>query len=177
MDIKERMDELYKLVEYHSQRYYNDDDPEISDFEYDKLTRELKQLEKENPLFARADSLASKRVGGSASKRELRKVKHDVPVISLQDVFSKEEVINWIREVREVYPDANFSVEQKIDGLSMSLRYTDGKLTLAETRGDGLVGEDVTLNAFVIPDVLKNIDLLWICSSNYRTNIAVFSIH
>ena len=157
MDIKERMDELYKLVEYHSQRYYNDDDPEISDFEYDKLTRELKQLEKENPLFARADSLASKRVGGSASKRELRKVKHDVPVISLQDVFSKEEVMEFTDGILKEYPDAVFTVEKKIDGLTMVLRYRNGKLEDAITRGDGSIGESVYENALVIDSIPKEL--------------------
>ena len=118
----------------------------------------MKAVEKEHPEWITPDSPTQK-IGGTTKREAGVTVTHNVPMLSIQDVFSKEEVINWIREVREVYPDANFSVEQKIDGLSMSLRYTDGKLTLAETRGDGLVGEDVTLNAFVIPDVLKNIDL------------------
>ncbi len=157
MDIKEKMDELYKLVEYHSQRYYNDDDPEISDFEYDKLTRELKQLEKENPQFVRADSLASKKVGGSASKRGLRKVRHDVPVISLQDVFSKEEVMEFTDGILKQYPDAVFTVEKKIDGLTMVLRYRNGRLEDAITRGDGSIGESVYENALVIDSIPKEL--------------------
>jgi len=157
MDVQKRMEELYALLEYHSQRYYNDDDPEISDFEYDALSRELKKLEAENPLFARADSLATKRVGGSASKRELRKVEHDVPVISLQDVFSKEEVISFVDGILADYPDAKFTVEKKIDGLTLVLRYKKGKLVEAITRGDGLIGESVYENALVINSIPKTI--------------------
>ena len=152
MDVKKRMEELYALVEYHANRYYNNDDPEISDFEYDALTRELRKLEAENPLFARSDSLATKRVGGTA-KRELRKVAHDVPVISLQDVFSKEEVISFVERVLAEFPDAEFSVEKKIDGLTLVLRYTGGKLTEAITRGDGAIGESVYENALMIKSI------------------------
>ena len=152
MDVKARMDELYALVAYHADRYYNGDDPEISDFEYDALTRELRKLEAENPLFARADSLATKRVGGTA-RREFRKVAHDVPVISLQDVFSKEEVIAFVERVLQQFPDAEFSVEKKIDGLTLVLRYHNGKLTEAITRGDGAIGESVYENALVIPSI------------------------
>ena len=156
MDVKARMDELYKLVEYHANRYYNDDDPEISDFEYDALTRELRKLEAENPLFARPDSLATRRVGGTA-KRELRKVAHDVPVISLQDVFSKEDVVAFVDRVRQQFPDAEFSVEKKIDGLTLVLRYHNGKLTDAITRGDGAIGESVFENALMIKSIPQTI--------------------
>ena len=156
MDIKQRMDELYALIEYHADRYYNNDDPEISDFEYDALVRELRKLEAENPLFARSDSLASTKVGGSA-KREFRKVQHDVPVISLQDVFSKEEVISFVNGVLNRFPDAQFSVEKKIDGLTLVLRYRDGKLEDAITRGDGAVGESVYENALVIKTIPKRL--------------------
>lgn len=157
MDVKQRMEELYALIEYHSQRYYNEDDPEISDFEYDALSRELRKLEAENPLLARTDTLTTKRVGGSASKREFRKVQHDVPVISLQDVFSKEEVISFVEDVLAQYPDAKFTVEKKIDGLTLVLRYRDGKLVDAITRGDGAVGESVFENAMVIDSIPKTI--------------------
>ena len=156
MDVKARMDELYRLVEYHANRYYNDDDPEISDYEYDALTRELRQLEAENPLFARADSLATKKVGGTA-KREFRKVAHDVPVISLQDVFSKEEVIAFVERVKQQFADAEFSVEKKIDGLTLVLRYHNGKLTEAITRGDGAIGESVYENALMIKSIPQTI--------------------
>ncbi|MBQ2042471.1 MAG: NAD-dependent DNA ligase LigA [Firmicutes bacterium] len=156
MDVKKRMDELYALVEYHANRYYNNDDPEISDFEYDALTRELRQLEAENPLFARTDSLATRRVGGTA-KREFRKVEHDVPVISLQDVFSREDVVAFAKRVLDQFPDARFSVEKKIDGLTLVLRYRNGKLEDAITRGDGAIGESVYENALMIPSIPKEI--------------------
>ena len=153
-DPKKRMEELYALIEYHSNRYYNDDDPEISDFEYDALTRELRQLEKEYPLFARADSLVSRKVGGTA-KREFRKVQHDVPVISLQDVFSKEEVVSFAKGILDRYPGTVFTVEKKIDGLTLVLRYRNGKLEDAITRGDGSIGESVYENALVIDAIPK----------------------
>lgn len=156
--LKEEYLKLCETVDYHMNRYYNEDAPEITDFEYDNLMLQIKEAEKEHPEWVTPDSPTQK-IGGTAKREAGVTVTHNVPMLSIQDVFTKEDVIKWVREVREVYPDANFSVEQKIDGLSMSLRYTDGKLTLAETRGDGLVGEDVTLNAFVIPDVLRNIDL------------------
>ena len=156
MDIKKRMEELYALIDYHAERYYNQDDPEISDFEYDALVRELRKLEAENPLFARSDSLASKKVGGTA-KRELRKVEHDVPVISLQDVFSREEVDSFVNGVLAQFPEAEFSVEKKIDGLTLVLRYRDGNLVDAITRGDGATGESVYENALVIDTIPKTI--------------------
>lgn len=154
---REEYNKLCETIDYHMNRYYNDDAPEITDFEYDNLMLKLKEAEKEHPEWVTSDSPTQK-IGGTTKREAGVTVVHNVPMLSIQDVFSKEEVIDWVREVRNVYPDANFSVEQKIDGLSMSLRYTDGKLTLAETRGNGLVGEDVTLNALVIPDVLKKID-------------------
>ena len=98
MNPQERMNELYRLMDYHNERYYNQDDPEISDYEYDQLSLELRRLEAEYPLFMRADS-PTQRVGGTA-KRELKKVKHDVPVISLQDVFSKEDVYEFGARMR-----------------------------------------------------------------------------
>lgn len=155
---REEYIKLCEQIDYHMKRYYNEDAPEISDYEYDQLMLQVKAAEKEHPDWITPDSPTQK-IGGTTKREAGVTVTHNVPMLSIQDVFSKEEVIDWIHEVRKVYPDANFSVEQKIDGLSMSLRYSDGKLTLAETRGDGLVGEDVTLNAFVIPDVLRNINL------------------
>ena len=151
-----RYEELKRIIDYHMERYYTQDAPEISDYEYDQLMLELKQIEKEHPDWITPDSPTQK-VGGN-TKREAITVVHRNPMLSIQDVFSKEEVINWVNEVKKIHPDATFSVEQKIDGLSMSLRYENGKLVLAETRGDGVIsGEDVTLNAKVIPDVVQNI--------------------
>ena len=149
------MEELYALIDYHNDRYYNQDDPEISDYEYDALSVELRKLEAEFPMFARKDSPTA-RVGGTA-RREFRKVEHDVPVISLQDVFSKEEVFAFVERVLSEQPEAEFSVEKKIDGLTLVLRYRDGKLTDAITRGDGAIGESVYENALVIDAIPKEI--------------------
>ena len=157
MDAKTRIEELKKTLEYHSNRYYNMDDPEISDYEYDSMMQELKKLEKEHPQLVTPDS-PTQRVGGTAKREAGVLVRHNVPMLSLQDVFSKEEVYNFVNEMKEQLEDPEFVVEYKIDGLSMALRYEDGVLKLAETRGDGInFGEDVTENAKVIPDVKKKL--------------------
>ena len=157
MDAKTRIEELKKTLEYHSNRYYNMDDPEISDYEYDSMMQELKKLEKEHPELVTPDS-PTQRVGGTAKREAGVLVRHNVPMLSLQDVFSKEEVCNFVNEMKEQLEDPEFVVEYKIDGLSMALRYEDGVLKLAETRGDGInFGEDVTENAKVIPDVKKKL--------------------
>ncbi len=153
MDVKARIEELKAQIEYHSDRYYNEDSPEISDHEYDVLMQELKKLEKEHTEYATDDS-PTKKVGGKAKRQAGVLVRHNVPMLSLQDAFSKEEVMKFVEEMREQLEDPEFVVEYKIDGLSMSLRYENGELMLAETRGDGInFGEDVTENAKVIPDV------------------------
>lgn len=155
MDVKQRMEELYKLLAYHNERYYNQDDPEISDYEYDQLSLELRRLEAEYPMFMHADSL-TRRVGGTA-RRDLRKVEHDVPVISLQDVFSREEVYAFVERVKKEIPSAHFIVEKKIDGLTLVLRYRNGRLEEAITRGDGAVGESVYENALAIRSIPKTL--------------------
>ncbi len=153
MDIKEEVKALRQQIEYHSNRYYNMDAPEITDYEYDMLMQRLKQIEKEHPELIDASSPTQK-VGGSAKREAGVLVRHNVPMLSLQDVFSKEEVLEFVREMQEKLDHPEFVVEYKIDGLSMSLRYEQGKLVLAETRGDGInFGEDVTANAKVIKDV------------------------
>ena len=154
---------LKSNIEHHMDRYYNQDAPEISDYEYDALMRSLKAAEREHPEWVTKDS-PSQKVGGSARREAGVKVAHHVPMLSIEDVFTKEEVAAWAEKVLAVYPDCRFSVETKIDGLSMTVRYEhreDGKLhlTLAESRGDGFIGEDVTANALVIPDVPQVIDL------------------
>ncbi len=157
MDIKERISELRKQIEYHSNRYYNEDNPEISDYEFDQLMQELKKLEQENPELLSKDSPTQK-VGGTAKRKAGVLVRHNVPMLSLQDVFSKEDVFKFVEEMREQLEDPEFVVEYKIDGLSMSLRYENGELKLAETRGDGInFGEDVTENAKVIGDVKRKL--------------------
>jgi len=152
-----RIEELRKLLEYHSDRYYNQDDPEISDYEYDMLLRELKQLEQESGEEV-PESSPTRHVGGKAKRESGVVVQHRNAMLSLQDLFTREEVERFVNDTLAEYPEAAFVVETKIDGLSMSLRYTDGLLTLAETRGDGIhFGEDVTANALVIPDVVKEL--------------------
>ncbi len=155
-DIRKEYDELVDTIRHHMNLYYNEDTPEISDAEYDALMRKLKAIEKEHPEFVKEDS-PTRIVGGSAKRKAGVTVEHDVPMLSIQDVFTREEVEEWINGVLQVHPDACFDVEQKIDGLSMSIRYEEGKLILAETRGDGFVGEDVTANARVIPDIVEEI--------------------
>ena len=157
MDIKARIEQLREQIEYHSNLYYNEDSPEILDYEFDMLMRELKQLEQEHPEYATKESPTQK-VGGKAKRQAGVLVRHNVPMLSLQDVFSKEEVLRFVEEMREQLEDPEFVVEYKIDGLSMSLRYENGVLKLAETRGDGInFGEDVTENARVIQDVKKKL--------------------
>ena len=161
--IKKEYDELVKTIKHHMDLYYNQDEPEISDFEYDQLMLRLKEIERDNPDFVMPDS-PSKIIGGIAKREAGVKITHNVPMLSIEDVFTKEAVKEWVDKVHAIHPEALFSAEVKIDGLSMTLRYSrqdDGKLhlNLAETRGDGLIGEDVTANALVIPDVKKVIDL------------------
>ena len=155
MTPEERANKLREQIAYHSDRYYNQDNPEISDYEYDMLMQELKALEKEHPEFVTEDSPTQK-VGGSAKRTAGVLVRHNVPMLSLQDVFSKEEIYEFVEQMKEQLVDPEFVVEYKIDGLSMALRYENGSLVLAETRGDGInFGEDVTANARVIQDVVQ----------------------
>lgn len=154
---EERISALRKQLEYHSNRYYNMDSPEITDYEYDMMMLELKKLEKEFPEMITKDSPTQK-VGGTAKREAGVLVAHDVPMLSLQDVFSKEEVEEFVLQMQEQLDNPEFVVEYKIDGLSMALRYEEGELKLALTRGDGInFGEDVTENARVIPDVKKKL--------------------
>ena len=150
-EISVRVSELRRLLEYHAKRYYVDDAPEISDYEYDRLYYELVRIETEHPEL---DDPASPthRVGGKALDK-FEKVTHTARMDSLADVFSYDELSDFIHRVHETLPGSAFSVEPKIDGLSVSLRYEAGVLTQAATRGDGVVGEDVTANVKTIFDV------------------------
>lgn len=157
MNPKERMLELTALLKEAGYRYYVLDDPTMPDFEYDHLLRELEILEAEHPEFAAADS-PTKRVGGEALS-QFEKVTHPVPLMSLQDVFSMEELGDFLAKVQEAEPGAQFSVEPKIDGLSVALEYIGGQFIRGATRGDGNVGEDVTENLKTIrsiPMALEN---------------------
>ena len=153
---KERIEELRSLVEYHAKKYYDEDAPEISDFEYDMLMVELRNLEKEYPEFKSNQSLTQK-VGGNV-KEGFAKVTHEVPLQSLQDVFSIEEVIDYVKKIDEKAEENSiknrrYVVETKIDGLSAALEYKDGKFVRGATRGNGLVGEDVTQNLRTIKTI------------------------
>lgn len=157
MTPEERIATLREQIAYHSDRYYNQDNPEISDYEFDMLMQELKKLEKEHPGLVTKDSPTQK-VGGTAKRTAGVLVRHNVPMLSLQDVFSKEEVYEFVAQMKEQLEDPEFVVEYKIDGLSMALRYENGELVLAETRGDGInFGEDVTANARAISDVKQKL--------------------
>ena len=146
---KERIEELRKQTEYYAGKYYDEDKPEISDFEYDMLMVELRNLEKEYPEFKSKDSLTQK-VGGHV-KEGFTKVTHEVPLQSLQDVFSLEEVEEFDERMQKQAKENNienikYVVETKIDGLSAALEYKNGEFVRGATRGNGLVGEDVTEN-------------------------------
>lgn len=154
MDINEaknRIDELVGILNYHAHLYYVEDRNEISDYEYDMLQRELKELEAQYPQFIRKDS-PTQRVGG-APVSTFEKVEHKVQMGSLQDVFSFEEVRSFIDTVRKTVDDPHFVVEPKIDGLSVSLEYHNGEFAVGSTRGDGFVGEDVTKNLMTVKSI------------------------
>lgn len=155
MNVRERIEELRKLIEYHDKKYHSEEQPEITDYEYDRLANELEVLESEHPEYVIADSPTQK-VGGSV-KRELRKVKHDVPVISLQDAFTKEEIYSFVNRVSSQVTNPKFVVELKIDGLTVMLRYHNGKLTEGITRGNGETGESVYENLLEIESIPKEI--------------------
>ena len=157
MEPKQRINELTELLTEANYRYYVLDDPHMLDFEYDHLLRELEDLEKTHPEFTREDS-PTRRVGGQALT-QFEKVVHPVPLMSLQDVFSQEELEDFLTKTIALEPNSVFSVEPKIDGLSVALEYVDGKFVRGATRGDGNVGEDVTENLKTIhsiPITLEN---------------------
>lgn len=171
------LDEIKKLrqqIEYHSNRYYNMDEPEITDYEYDMMMQRLKDLEKKHP-DAVEETSPTQKVGGKAKREAGALVRHNVPMLSLQDVFSKGDVDAFVEEMQEKLDAPEFVVEYKIDGLSLSLRYDHGNLVLAETRGDGInFGEDVTENARAISDVVTHLsdapEYLEIRGEVYMTN-------
>ena len=157
MNPKERILELSTRLTQANYRYYVLDDPTMPDFEYDRLLRELEELEAAHPEFASADS-PTRRVGGEAVSR-FEKVTHPVPLMSLQDVFSMEELDDFLERTLAFGESVEFSVEPKIDGLSVALEYADGRFVSGATRGDGNVGEDVTENlktVHSIPMTLEN---------------------
>ena len=151
MNPRERMRELTAILTEANYRYYVLDDPTMQDFVYDRLLRELEELEKENPQWVLPDS-PTKRVGGQALS-QFEKYSHPVPLMSLQDVFSEDELREFVEKIVTQYPNAAFSVEPKIDGLSVALEYLDGVFVRGATRGDGNIGEDVTENLKTIRSI------------------------
>lgn len=151
--MKNRLDELKKLINDYSYKYYVLDKPEISDFEYDALYRELLEIERENPELVTPDS-PSQRVGGQVLEG-FEKFTHNVPLQSLDNVFNEAEVYEFCRKIQDAFPGepVEFVVEKKIDGLSVALTYEGGLLTVGATRGDGNVGENVTLNVKTVMSV------------------------
>lgn len=154
-EVENKIQELRRLVKYHAKRYYDDDDPEISDFEYDMLMVELRNLEKEYPEFKSKESLTQK-VGGHV-KKGFKEITHEVPLQSLQDVFSFEELIEFDnriqKQAKEFGKKVKYVVETKIDGLSAALKYVNGIFIEGATRGNGLIGEDVTENLETIKTI------------------------
>ena len=153
--IKQELDELKALIAYHSNLYYNENRTEISDYEYDMLLNRVKQIEGEYPQLVTEDS-PTQQVQGLASST-FEKVTHTVKMESLQDAFSYDELRDFDRRVRETVDNPQYVVETKIDGLSMSLEYVNGVFTRGSTRGDGVVGEDVTANLATIRSIPKTI--------------------
>ena len=151
METQQRIEELTKILSEANYLYYVQDNPSMPDFEYDRLLRELEELEAANPHLVRPDS-PTQRVGGEALSK-FEKVTHPVPLMSLQDVFSPEELREFVMKTLENYPDAVFSVEPKIDGLSVALEYENGLFVRGATRGDGVIGEDVTENLKTIRSI------------------------
>ena len=151
MEPKERIGELTRLLNQAGYQYYVLDDPQMQDFEYDQLLRELETLEAQYPQWKQPDS-PTQRVGGAALSK-FEKVTHAVPLMSLQDVFSMEELEDFLTKILEQYPETAFSVEPKVDGLSVALEYENGVFVRGATRGDGVVGEDVTENLKTIPSI------------------------
>lgn len=141
---KKKVQELSEKLKYHNDKYYNNDNPEISDYEYDMMLRELESLEEEYPQLITEDS-PTQRVGGEASVK-FSPVEHTVPMESLHDSFSFDDLIEFDRKVRDVVTDPMYVVEPKFDGLSVSAEYRDGIFVRGSTRGNGLVGEDITDN-------------------------------
>ena len=158
---KKRIEELRKQTEYYAHKYYDEDSPEISDYEYDMLMQELRKLEEEFPDFQDKDSL-TQRVGGRV-KEGFKKKEHKIPLLSMQDIFNLDEIIEYVQKIQKQAKDENientkFVVETKIDGLTAALEYKNGEFVNGATRGNGLVGEDVTENLKTLKNIPKKLE-------------------
>lgn len=158
MNLEDRYIELVNILNKAGIEYYESDNPTMSDYEYDMLMKELLEIENANPNI-KLDNSPSNKIGGEVLDK-FKKVTHDTPMMSLGDVFSKEELAEFIQKIKDKTPEATFLCELKIDGLSVSLIYEDGKLIRAATRGNGKIGEDVTHNVKTIKTIPLSIDYL-----------------
>ena len=158
-NIKNRIEELSEQLKYHNRKYFEDNSPEISDYDYDMMLRELEDLERDYPEFKMPDS-PTQLVGESAKVETTKKVRHDVPMLSLDDKFSKDEIIDFVHKMQGELNDPMFVVEPKIDGLSVAIRYKDGEFVKGITRGDGInYGEDVTENLKMIKSIPRTLSI------------------
>ena len=149
--IEKRIQELTEIINKANHDYYTLDNPKITDQEYDRYMEELQRLEEEYPQYKKIDS-PTQRVGSEVIS-EFKKVTHEIPMLSLGDIFNEDEIIEFDEKVKKVVPNPKYVAELKIDGLSVSLLYRNGELVRAATRGDGVVGEDITHNAKTIKDI------------------------
>ena len=149
--IEERIKELTEIINKANHDYYVNDNPTITDQEYDRYMEELMRLEEAHPEFRKVDS-PTQRVGSEVIS-EFKKVTHEIPMLSLGDIFNEEEIILFDERVKKVVPNPKYVAELKMDGLSVSLLYKNGELVRAATRGDGVTGEDITHNAKTIKDI------------------------
>ena len=157
MSIENRINELIDLINYHNEKYYNQDEPEITDFEYDNLMKELIRLEEENPELKRVDSPSS-RVGGKALDK-FTQITHKIPMLSLSNAYSAQDLRDFDKRVRDINNNGvEYVVEFKIDGLSVGLTYNDGLFDKGATRGNGVVGEDITENLKTVKSIPLNIN-------------------
>ena len=151
MEIEKRINELTELLNEANYQYYIEDNSIITDQEFDKYLKELTELEMEYPVYKRNDS-PTQRVGGNVLE-EFKKVTHRIPMLSIEDVFNEEEIINFEQKIRKEGYHPEYVCELKIDGLSISAYYEDGVLVRAATRGNGRVGDDITTNAKTIKNL------------------------
>ncbi len=156
-NLKQKYEDLKKKINYYASKYYNDDDPEISDFEYDMLMVELRNIEKEHPEYITPDSPTQVIVAEGKNDSHFAEVIHQVPLQSLQDVFNTNDVIDFCQKMNKAVVNPSYVVETKIDGLSVSLEYEKGVFKRGATRGNGLIGEDVTLNLNEIKNIPKKL--------------------
>jgi DNA ligase (NAD+) len=158
-NIKNRIEELSEQLKYHNRKYFEDNSPEISDYDYDMMLRELEDLERVYPEFKMPDS-PTQLVGETAKVETTKKVRHDVPMLSLDDKFTKDEIIDFVHKMQGELNDPMFVVEPKIDGLSVAIRYKDGEFVKGITRGDGInYGEDVTENLKMIKSIPRTLSI------------------